>query len=156
MMRSLKGSRWLAPLTVVVGGSIIALAVGSGHGWAKALITEILALLLGIAYFFLVRSHSDIGAIYGQRADERQHLVYLRASATALRIMLVTAFLCLVITVALNDNYWQSDVIGSVGAIAFLIGLVAYGDATMDTNVPRDSETEGSQRSSRPTKGIME
>jgi hypothetical protein len=54
--------------------------------------------------------------------------VYLRASATALRVMLGVAFICVVVTVALNDNYWQSDVIGSLGAVTFLFCLAAYGD----------------------------
>jgi ABC-type arginine/histidine transport system permease subunit len=127
-MKGNKGSRWYAPVTVIIGGSIIALAVGIGHGSSKALITQIITLVLGIGYFLLTRSNSDVGTIYGGRADERQHLVYLRASATSLRVMLGAAFVCAVITVALNDNYWQSDVIGSVGGVAFLVCLAAYGD----------------------------
>ncbi len=127
-MRLKLNSRWQAPATVIIGGSIIALAVGIGHGWSKALIAEAIVLALGVGYFLLTGSNSDVGAIYGGRADERQHQVYLRASAAALRIMLGTAFICAVITVALNDSYWQSDVIGSVGGLAFLICLVAFGD----------------------------
>ena len=127
-MKGNKGSRWYAPVTVIIGGSIIALAVAIGHGSSKALITQIITLVLGIGYFLLTRSNSDVGTIYGGLADERQHLVYLRASATALRVMLGAAFVCAVITVALNDNYWQSDVIGSVGGVAFLVCLAAYGD----------------------------
>ena len=55
-MRGNKGSRWLAPVTVIIGGSIIALAVGIGHDWSKALITEIITLVLGVGYFLLTRS----------------------------------------------------------------------------------------------------
>jgi hypothetical protein len=121
-------ARWHAAGTVLIGGSIIALAVGFGHDWVKALITEMIVLVLGAGYYFLTGSNSDLGAIYGGRADERQHLVYLRASATALRVMLGAAFICAVVTIALNDNYWQSDVIGSLGAVAFLVCLAAYGD----------------------------
>lgn len=145
-MKGKKGSRWYAPVTVMIGGSIIALAVGVGHDWSKALVTETITLVLGGTYFMLARSNSDIGTIYGGRADERQHQVYLRASATALRVMLGAAFVCATITVALNDNYWQSDVIGSVGGVAFLLCLAAYGandvgaqdsgEATLDETVP--------------------
>ena len=74
-MRGSKGPRWLAPVTVIIGGSIIALAVGIGHDWLKALIAEIITLVLGVSYYLLTRSNSDVGAIYGGRADERQHLV---------------------------------------------------------------------------------
>jgi Predicted membrane protein (DUF2178) len=127
-MKALSNPRWHAAGTVLIGGSIIALAVGLGHDWAKALIAEIVVLVLAVGYYLLTGSNSDVGAIYGGRADERQHLVYLRASATALRVMLVAAFVCVVVTIALNDNYWQSDVIGSLGAVAFLSCLAAYGD----------------------------
>jgi len=74
-MRGSKGPRWLAPVTVIIGGSFIALAVGIGHDWLKALIAEIITLVLGVSYYLLTRSNSDVGAIYGGRADERQHLV---------------------------------------------------------------------------------
>ncbi|HUY43593.1 MAG TPA: DUF2178 domain-containing protein [Acidimicrobiales bacterium] len=154
-MRRNKGSRWDAPITVVIGGSIIALAVGIGHDWSKALITEIITLVLGASYFLLTRSNSDLGAVYGGRADERQHLVYLRASATALRVTLGAAFVCAVITVALNDHYWQSDVIGSLGGVAFLLSLAAYGDndRTHDSEASVSDETH---RSENRTKGVME
>ena len=127
-MKVIGSARWHAAATVLLGGSIIALAVGFGHDWVNALVTELIVVVLGVGYYFLTRSNSDVGAIYGGRADERQHLVYLRASATALRVMLVAAFVCVVVTIAVNDNYWQSDVIGSLGAVAFLSCLAAYGD----------------------------
>ena len=133
-MKAIRSPRWHAAGTVIFGGSIIALAVGFGHDWANALITEMIVLVLGVGYYFLTRSNSDVGAIYGGRADERQHLVYLRASATALRVMLGVAFVCVVVTVSLNDNYWQSDVIGSLGAVAFLFCLAAYGDSDTRRN----------------------
>jgi len=64
-MKGNKGSRWYAPVTVIIGGSIIALAVAIGHGSSKALITQIITLVLGIGYFLLTRSNSDVGTIYG-------------------------------------------------------------------------------------------
>ena len=155
-MRGTKGSRWHAPVTVVIGGSVIALAVGIGHDWSKALITEIIALVLGVGYFLLTRSNSDVGAIYGERADERQNLVYLRASATALRVMLGAAFVCAVITVALNDNYWQSDVIGSAGGVAFLFCLAAYGDGEATTHDSEVAVRDETVHKANGTKGVME
>ena len=133
-MKVIGSARWHAAATVLLGGSIIALAVGFGHDWVNALVTELIVVVLGVGYYFLTRSNSDVGAIYGGRADERQHLVYLRASATALRVMLGAAFVCVVITVALSHSYWQSDVIGSLGAVAFLICLAAYGDHDAETH----------------------
>jgi hypothetical protein len=143
-------------VTVIIGGSTIALAVGIGHDWSKALITEIITLVLGVGYFLLTRSSSDLGAIYGERADERQHQVYLRASATALRIMLGAAFVCAVITVALKDNYWQSDVIGSVGGGAFLLCLAAYGDNDARADDSEEAMREETAPKANGAKGVME
>ena len=155
-MRSNKSSRWLAPATVIIGGSIIALAVGIGHEWSKGLITEIITLVLSAAYFMLTRRNADIGAIYGGRADEREHLVYLRASATALRVMLGAAFVCAVITVALNDSYWQSDVIGSVGGVGFLFCLAAYGDSDDSAHDSEEETRDETVSEANGTNGVME
>jgi|GEM_PF-1287398 len=155
-MRGSKGPRWLAPVTVIIGGSFIALAVGIGHDWLKALIAEIITLVLGVSYYLLTRSNSDVGAIYGGRADERQHLVYLRASAIALRVMLGAAFVCAVITVALNDNYWQSDVIGSVGGVSFLLCLATYGHENARAHESDDAMHDETDRETSWTRGVFE
>lgn len=41
--------------------------------------------------------------------------------------MIGVAFACAVIMVALNGNYWQADVIGSVGGVSYFLGLMIYG-----------------------------
>ena len=120
-------SRFLAPAVVAVAGSVLAGAVAMGHSWGDAIITEIVTLLLGICYFVLTRSDSDLGAIYGRRADERQRQVLLRASRMAFVVMISAAFLCAVITVALGDNYWQADLIGSLGGVGYLFGMMSFG-----------------------------
>jgi hypothetical protein len=51
----------------------------------------------------------------------------MNASRLALIVMICAAFVCAVVTVALNENYWQADVIGSAGGVTFLLGLVIYG-----------------------------
>jgi uncharacterized membrane protein len=153
-MKSLKHSRQRAPLTVAVGGTIIAVAVGIGHGWINALIAEVVTLCVAAGYYLLTGSNSDVGAIYGNRADERQRIVYWRASALALRVMLLSAFVCAVITVAMKDNYWQADVIGSVGGASFLLGLAGYG-ASDEKSLEEDYDERSSNHESS-SKGVME
>jgi hypothetical protein len=126
-MTRTKRSRLLAPAVVTVAGSVTAGAVAIGHSGGDALITEVVTLLLGIGYYFLTRSDSDVGAIYGRRPDERQREVLLRASRLALIVMIGAAFICVLITVALGDNYWQADLIGSLGGLAYLLGMMIYG-----------------------------
>ncbi|MHB1210592.1 MAG: hypothetical protein ACYC1I_12945 [Acidimicrobiales bacterium] len=42
-------------------------------------------------------------------------------------MMIVAAFACVLITVALGDDYWQADLIGSLGGLTYLFGMVIYG-----------------------------
>lgn len=145
--------RWMAPTTIGIGGTIVAGAVAVGHGWSNALIAEVITALLSGMYYVLTRSSSDVGAVYARRADERQRLVYLRASALALKLMLITAFVCAVVTVAMNDNYWQADVIGSVGGVAFVVGLASFG-SNDEQRSGEDGTVEAKQL--RSGRGVME
>jgi hypothetical protein len=144
--------RWMAPTVVGVAGTLVAGALAIGHGWSKALIAEVVTVILSAGYFVLTGRKSDIGAIYAHRSDERQHLVYLRASAVALRVMLLTAFVCALVSVAMNDSCWQADVIGTVGGVAFVIGLATFGAEGAEREVPNG--TGGA--SLRSARGVME
>lgn len=146
-------SHLLAPAVVTVAGTAMAGAVAIGHSWSDALITEVVTLLIGVGYFFLTKSDSDVGAIYGRRADERQREVLYRASKLALIVMIVTAFACVLITVALGDSYWQADLIGSLGGLTYLLGMLIYGahdtgGASIHGDVMSTSATSGFERKS--------
>jgi hypothetical protein len=126
-MKKMQHSRFLMSVVVLVAGTAMAGAVAGGHTWADALITEVATVVLAAAYYALTASHSDIGDIYAQREDERQRMVLVRAQSVAWRVMILAAFVCALIAVAGNRNYWQADVIGSVGGFSFLFALFAYG-----------------------------
>jgi hypothetical protein len=125
-MKRTKHPRLVAPTVVFVAGTGMAGAVAAGHTWGDALITEVITIVLAGAYYALTASHSDIGDIYAQREDERQVQMLLRARSTAWLVMIAASFVCALIAVASNRNYWQADVIGSLGGFSFLFGLLAY------------------------------
>ncbi|MGB8195816.1 MAG: hypothetical protein WCF25_02260 [Acidimicrobiales bacterium] len=122
-MNKWSNARLLVPSTVVTAGSVIAVAVGIGHTWRGAIVAEAVTLAIATAYYVATGRDSDAGAIYGQRSDERQAAVLMEASRRAFIVMLFAAFVCVVVTVALDVDYWQADVIGSLGALTFLFGL---------------------------------
>lgn len=126
-MKRPTNSRTSAPISVLVAGTIVAGAVAIGYTWGAALVTEVITVLVSAVYFVVTGRDSDVGAIYGQRADERQRLVRSSAAYLALVAMMIAAFLCAVVSVALKDNYWQADVIASVGGVAYLFGIQRYG-----------------------------
>jgi hypothetical protein len=137
-MTKTHNSRLTVPLTVSAAGSVIAGAVAVGHTWRGALITEVVTLVIAAAYYVTTGRDSDVGAIYAQRADERQTMVRMNACRLAFIVMICAAFVCAVVTVALHDSYWQADVIGSLGGLAFLFGLKVFG--------AHDRETPGAGR----------
>jgi peptidoglycan/LPS O-acetylase OafA/YrhL len=126
-MKTVKNSRAYAPLWTIAIGSILAGAVAIGHTWGDALITEVVTLAISLVYFFVTGRDSDVGAIYGQRSDERQRDVRARASRLGFVAAILAAYACAAISVAMNKSYWQADVIASVGGVGFLLGIAKYG-----------------------------
>ena len=150
-MNANRRSHLLAPVVVTLAGSAVAGAVAIGHSWGDALITEVVTLLIGLGCYLLTRSDSDAGAIYAHRADERQREVLYRASRLALTVMIVAAFACVLVTVSLGDNYWQADLIGSLGGLTYLFGTVIYcahgtDDASLPTGVLASNVTSDPKR----------
>jgi F0F1-type ATP synthase assembly protein I len=51
----------------------------------------------------------------------------MKARELAMVAMYLSAVVCVAIALALKQNYWQADAIGSVGGLAFILGLRIYG-----------------------------
>jgi hypothetical protein len=142
-------SRLAVPITVIAAGTVIAGAVAAGHTWQGALITELVTLVIAAAYYAAAGRDSDAGAIYAQRADERQVIVRVEASRLAFIVMICAAFVCAVVAVASNENYWQADVIGSLGGLTFLVGLLFFGTHKQRTSGEVHGIMDASNKSRR-------
>jgi hypothetical protein len=144
-------ARLIAPGSTFAVGTAIAIAVRIGHTWTEAIVTEVITVLVAFGYYLLAGSKSDVGAIYGQRKDERQRLMVLKASRLAMIVMFSLTFVIALIMVASNKTYWQEDVIGSVGGVSFLLGILAYGTHDEDamggegTTAPGDSAMDADE-----------
>lgn len=136
-MNARKSSSFIGVITVAVAGTVMSGAVALGHTWGDALISEVVTMLLALGYFVVTSSNSDVGAIYARRADERQHLVVLRASRFAMLAMFAVAFFGAAVTVALGEDYWQFDLVGSLGGVAYLLGLLSNGSHVEDVATER-------------------
>ena len=126
-MKQLRNSRAFAPLWTLVIGTLVAGAVAIGHTWGDALIAEIVTVVVSLGYFVLTGRDSDVGAIYGQRSDERQREVRANASRMGFVAAMLAAYACAIVAVAMNQSYWQSDVVAAVGGIGFLSGIAKFG-----------------------------
>ena len=122
-----KHARWIAPASTLAIGTAMAIAVRIGHTWTYAIVTEVIVVLFAVGYYLLAGTKSDVGAIYGQRKDERQRHVVMKASRFAMIVMYGVTFVIALIMVAANKTYWQEDVIASVGGVSYFLALLAYG-----------------------------
>jgi hypothetical protein len=69
---------------------------------------------------------SDLGAIIGRRADERQESIRIRARALAAQVAGFAAIAGYVIEVARGSVVWPFELFVAVLAGSFLAGLVIY------------------------------
>jgi len=127
-MKNTKVARIRALVAGVVLGTIVASGVAVGVGWEAAIAVEIAILLLVFFLIFgLTRSDNDIAAIYGHRTDERQRLVALKARSLSMVVMYAAALVCVSVAIGLKQEYWQADVVVSMGGLSYLVGLRIYG-----------------------------
>jgi hypothetical protein len=127
-MKNTRVARIRALVAGVVLGTIVAGGVAVGRGWEAAIAVEIAILLLVFFVIFgLTRGDNDIAAIYGHRTDERQRLVALKARSLSMVIMYAAALVCVSVAIGLKQEYWQADVVVSLGGLSYLAGLRIYG-----------------------------
>jgi hypothetical protein len=101
----------LAPLAPLVAGTMVAGAVAIGHTWVGAIVTEVVTVIVSFMYYLLTGRDSDVGAIYGQRSDERQTEVRLKAIRLAFYRRDDHGIRDRDVMVAFGGQYWQEDVL---------------------------------------------
>jgi hypothetical protein len=108
------------------GGTVIAGAVLIGQGWAAAVPVEAVTVGAVIGYYLLGGRSSDLGAIAGHQADERQGGIRIRSRALAAQVAGLAAVIGYVIDLARRDVVWPFELFAAVLAGSFLAGLVIY------------------------------
>jgi hypothetical protein len=121
-----KHPRLRAPAVMAIGGSVIAAAVVIGQGWAAAVPVEVVTVAAAIGYYLLGGRGSDLAAIVGHRADERQESIRVRARALAAQVAGLAAIIGYVIELARGGAVWPFELFVAVLAGSFLAGLVLY------------------------------
>jgi hypothetical protein len=124
-----KHARLSLPARAVFCGSLIAFSMGIGWSWWSALVSELLALGYAVSLFVTGARDTDIGAVIGRRADERQKLVTLSAARVAVVVALACMIVACVVAGALKDRtvFWSFDLLTVITTIAYFVGLRIYG-----------------------------
>jgi hypothetical protein len=116
------------PVFAGVGGSAISLAIGFGHGkWEAIVIGEVMTAIAVVVLYFASAQDSDVGAVIGPQADERQVLVRLKASRVSAVVGVLAAVVGCVIAGAIDATYWPFEVIYIAMGASYLISVGIYG-----------------------------
>jgi len=142
------------PVRIAALGAVAAAVFAAGPGpralgIAFAVITGGLALGYAIAAYVRAGEDSDLGAIYGSRADERQKLISLQARGLAGAVAMAAAFGGFVITYAVHGAAWPFEFLFAVTAASYGYGLTIYG---ADKPVPADDTGAAYQEPPVPIK----
>ena len=91
MTRRTRRKLW-APVLAGVAGTAISLALGLGHAqFGAVVIGEAVTVIAVVVMYVASAQDSDVGAVLGRRADERQVLVRLKASRVSAVVGVVTS-----------------------------------------------------------------
>jgi len=126
-MKSTRRGRLIAPAMTIIGGTGLAAAVAAAQGWEAAIPVAVIAVAGAIGYYVWSGRDSDMGAMLGQRVDERQSLLRMRAQSLAGVAGGFAGIVGYMVAVALKDPVWPFVLILGVEAAAFIAGLAIYG-----------------------------
>lgn len=120
--------RLMVPAVAAVGGSAISLSVGLGRGNLAALLIGEAATVVAVVVLYATAARdSDLGAVLGGHADERQELVRLKASRVSAVVAITGSVVATVIAAAINATYWPFEVLYIVPGLAYVISVRVYG-----------------------------
>jgi hypothetical protein len=111
----------------IIFGTGLAAAVAAAQGWEDAIPVAVIAVAGAVGYYVWGGRDSDTGAMFGQRVDERQSLLRMRAQALAAVAVAVTGVVGYMVAVALKDPVWPFVLFLGVESVVFIAGLVIYG-----------------------------
>jgi hypothetical protein len=73
--------RLRAPAGLAAGGTVIAAVMLASQGWGAAIPIEVVFAALAVGYYIWGGKDTDLGAVIGSRADERQASLQMRVTA---------------------------------------------------------------------------
>ncbi|MBV9092989.1 MAG: hypothetical protein JO132_03780 [Streptosporangiaceae bacterium] len=131
------------PAWTVLAGAVFAAAWvirGGPQWWLWVSLVAVATAARAFAFWAWAGEDSDVAALVGSRADERQKQLSLRSRALAFNLTALAAFAGLTAAVALRASWWWpfAVVLGILG-FGYLLGLSSYGIAEEGT--PDDVDT---------------
>jgi hypothetical protein len=127
MTRNRPGRLW-TPVIAAVAGTAISIAVAVGKDtWVAVVIGEAATAVSVVVICLMASSDSDLGAVLGRGADERQDLVRLKATRVSSLVAVIASVTATIIAAANNSTYWPFELIYALTGVAYLVSLKVYG-----------------------------
>jgi hypothetical protein len=118
--------RLRAPVFTAACGLALSIGVVVAAGWIAAAPVAAITAVSAIAYYWLGGTDTDVGALIGSRADERQSTVRLWVRAFAGASLLALGTIGAVVSAALHRAAWPYALVVGLGAACFVAGLAFY------------------------------
>jgi hypothetical protein len=125
-MSPVRKRRLVVPLTMASIGTALAIASWIGNGWASGLGVGLVTVVATIAYYVLGARDTDLGAMFGSRADERQITISTRATVLMANVLVITALGGAIISTAAGALVWPFLLFAALGGATYFAGLALY------------------------------
>jgi hypothetical protein len=125
MMRSVP-PRLRAPLSMIVGGVVIAAIAVPAHGWRTLLPLAPFTVIFAAGWYLVGGRDSDFGALLRDKADERQAYRRLKVQALVGIVMSWTAVVAYLAALAAKVPIWPFVIFTIVPAVTFIVGWTIY------------------------------
>jgi hypothetical protein len=121
--------RLRAPMSMLVGGGVIAAVIVLAHGsqgWKSLLGLGLLSVVLAAGWYLVGGRDSDFGALLHGKADERQAYRRLKTQALVGIVMSgATGVVCLA-AIAAKAPLWPFTILVFVPGVTFIVGWAIY------------------------------
>lgn len=118
--------RLRAPLSMLVGGAVIAAIVVPAQGWNTLLSLGPLTVVLAAGWYLSGGRDTDFGALMRDKADERQDYRRLKTQALVGIVMSITVGVAYLAALAAKATLWPFEIIVFVPGVTFFIGWAIY------------------------------
>jgi hypothetical protein len=117
------------PAQMVVLGAVLGVIFGAAQGWWGAVTILVSFLALAAGYYVWGGKDTDVGAIIGSRADERQASLQMRVTALQGKVMTGAAAVTYLVVVLGKATFWPRVAVWPFAiplALASLSGLAGW------------------------------
>jgi hypothetical protein len=125
MMRSVP-PRLRAPVSMLVGGAVIAAFVVPSHGWKTLLGLGPLTVVMAAGWYLSGGRDSDFGALMRDKADERQAYRRLKTQALVGIVTSVAVGVAYLVALAARATLWPLSILIFVPGVTFVVGWAIY------------------------------